>query len=112
MAKGINWGPDLGAPVLVTAVDLILETTAPEYTKWGTGIMAIGGYLGNQFDWGGDFIKNVGIAALPAAAKNVYDWAKAGMATRPNRKVAFRRSPVSHYPAEAPSAPFTGVKLT
>lgn len=112
---GINAVNDLGAPVLVTAVDLTIETVAPDYSKYATGIMAVGGYLGAYFNYGGDFVKNVGIASLPAFAKNIYDWARAGTtagrargATRPMK---FQRSTVSRYPATHTEAPFPGVKL-
>ena len=108
---GIKMANDLGAPLLVTAVDLIVETTAPDWTKWATGIMAVGGYAGAYFNYGGDFVKNVGIAALPAAAKNIYDWARAGTPVTRTRKLAFSRG-VSRYPAPAGEAPFTGVKLS
>lgn len=112
MAKGINWGPDLGAPVVVTAIDLVLESTAPTYTKWATGIMAVGGYIGNYADWGGDFIKNVGIAALPAFGKNIYDYVKGGMSAAPKSNALAFRSRVSAYPSPAGSAPFGAVRLT
>lgn len=109
MANNINVAPDLGAPLLVTAVDLIIESTAPDWSKWATGIMALGGYAGAYLGYGGDFVKNVGIAALPACAKNVYDWARAGTPVTKARK--FTPRSVSRYPAPASEAPFAGVKL-
>jgi len=108
----IKMVPDIGAPLLVTAIDLTVESTAPEYTKWVTGAMAVGGYVAAYMNWGGDFVKNMAIAALPAAAKNTYDWAKGGMTSKATRKVAFHRSGVTRYPAPASEAPFTGNKLT
>jgi hypothetical protein len=106
----IKWVPDLGAPVAVTAVDLIIESTAPDYSKWATGIMAAGGYLGAAMGWGGDFVKNIGIAALPAAAKNIYDWAREGTSSKSVSRARFQRAPVSRpvtrYPAPLEEAPF------
>lgn len=104
--------PDLGAPVAVTAVDLMLEQFAPDYSKWATGIMALGGYVGSYLNFGGDFVKNVGIASLPAFAKNVYDYFTSGSTTRAANSVQFRRAPVSRFPAPAPQKEFGGVRIT
>jgi hypothetical protein len=108
----IKFVPDMGAPVAVTAVDLLLEQFAPDYSKWATGIMAVGGYVGAYLNFGGDFVKNVGIASLPAFAKNLYDWATSGAsATRAaSRNLSFRRA--SRWPAPATETEFTGTKIT
>ncbi len=110
----IKWVPDLGAPLAVIAVDLTIESTAPDYSKWATGLMAVGGYLASGMGWGGDFAKNLGIAALPAFGKNLYDYARGGASSRSSGKMAFRRVAGQHsrYPAPASSAPFGQVKLT
>ncbi len=107
----IKWVSDLGAPLAVVAVDLTIESTAPNYSKWATGIMAAGGYLAAWQGWGGDFVKNVGIASLPAFAKNIYDYVKGGAASHASRSMSFRRAAVSRYPAPAQEAPFQGVRL-
>lgn len=90
----IKFVSDLGAPLLVTAIDIGVDMTAPGYSKWATGILAVGGYLGAFTGWGGDFVKNVGIAALPAAAKNIYDWARGGtpVTNRASRGLSFHRT--------------------
>jgi hypothetical protein len=75
--------------------------------------MAAGGYVGAWMGWGGDFLKNVGISALPGAAEKLYDKVK-GMSARPSRssrQLAFHRSPVSRYPASATETPFQGTRL-
>jgi hypothetical protein len=105
----IKWIPDLGAPVAVTAVDLLLETYKPTWNKWATGVLAVGGYVGSYMNFGGDFVKNVGIAALPAFAKNIYNWAKGGTASHAT-PVTFRRS-VARYPAPALEPQFGGARL-
>lgn len=106
--------PDLGAPIAVTAVDLLLEKFAPEYTKWATGAMALGGYVGAYMGFGGDFVKNVGISALPAFAKNLYDYIVGGGTTTTRRAnaTAFRRAPVSRWPAPATQTEFANTRIT
>jgi hypothetical protein len=105
--------PDVGAPVAVTAIDLMLDKFAPTYSKWATGIMAVGGFVGAYMGYGGDFVKNVGIASLPAFAKNIYDYLMAGTtaASRPG-SVSFRRANVSRWPAPATEKEFAGTRIT
>ena len=111
----IKFIPDLGAPLTVIAVDLIVDSQAPDYAKWATGIMAVGGFVGSYLNKGGDYVKNIGIAALPAFGKNLYDYAR-GMGCRPSTsgRMAFKRAAAraTRYPAPAQETPFQGVKLT
>lgn len=107
---GIKMVPDLGAPLTVTAVDLITETAAPNWNEWASYILAAGGYLGGWMGWGGDFMKNVGIASFPWAAKKLYERVKGGAAPV-SRRLSYRASGVSRYPARALEEPFQGVKL-
>jgi len=100
---------DLGAPIAVVAVDLITETTAPTYNEWAAYILAGGGYIGAFMGWGGPFLKNVGIASLPWAAKKIYNRVKGGAGA--SRRLSFRQAGVSRLPAPAYSVPFQGVKL-
>jgi len=105
--------PDVGAPLAVTAVDLITETTAPDWNEWAAYIMAAGGYLGSFTGWGGDMVKNVGIASFPWAAKKIYERVRGGAGA--GHRLAFRapvsRSSVSRYPAPATKSPFEGTRL-
>lgn len=78
--------PDFGAPLAVTAVDLVVETTMPQWNNWAAYLCAGGGYLGAWMGWGGEFTKNFGIAALPWAAKKLYYQFMGGT----SRKVSFR----------------------
>lgn len=100
---------DVGAPIVVVAADLITETAAPTWNEPLAYIAAIGGYVGAQMGFGGDFVKNIGIASLPWAAKKLYIRVK-GMTAAPAARMAFRPS-VSRYPAPAEQSPFEGVRL-
>ena len=103
--------PDLGAPLAVTAVDLMTETWAPTWNEWTAYIAAVGGYLGGFMGWGGDFTKNVGIASFPWAAKKLYDRVRGGAVTRTSNRMSFRKGSVARYPAPAYETQFAGVKL-
>ncbi|MFA5401491.1 MAG: hypothetical protein WC359_13660 [Dehalococcoidia bacterium] len=92
---------DLGAPAAVVAVDLITEKFAPDWNEWATYLMAIGGYAGALLNFGGDFVKNMGIAAFPAAAHNVYNRFAAGTSRKASSRLAFR-----------PAAQYTGIRQT
>jgi len=81
---------DLGAPLAVTAVDLVTQETAPDWNEWASYIMAGGGYAGALMNFGGEFVKNVGIASLPLAARNIYARIKGGSAKMASSRLAFR----------------------
>lgn len=100
---------DIGAPLTVTAVDLITETAAPDWNEWIAYVMAGGSYLAGWMGWGGGFIKNVGIASLPWAAKKLYERVRGGAGSRASRFV--RRSAVSRYPAPTMETEFAGARL-
>jgi hypothetical protein len=98
--------PDVGAPIAVVAADLVTESVAEgKWNEWASYIVAAGGYLGGFMNWGGDFTKNLGIAALPWAAKNIYNRIRGGTSA----PVTLRR--VSRYPAPAGQTNFQGTKL-
>lgn len=102
---------DLGAPAAVTVVDLALESTRPDWNEWGAYIMAGAGYIGAWQGFGGDFVKNVGIASFPWAAKKIYERVRG---TAVNSQLALRkvaRHSVARYPAPAYSEEFAGVRL-
>ena len=100
---GIRLMEDLGAPAVVVGVDLVTETAAPDWNEWIAYIMAAGGYVGAWMGWGGDFMKNVGIASFPWAAKKVYERVRGGT-TKLSKHV-------SRYPAPATKTPFQGSRL-
>lgn len=101
---------DVGAPLAVVGVDLITETAAPAWNEWIAYLAAAGGYLGAVMGWGGPFLKNVGIASLPWAAKKLYTRVRGGVTGSPSR-LQFKRSGVSRYPATAEKSPFEGLRL-
>lgn len=106
---------DVGAPLAVTAVELITETTVPQYNEWAAYLLAIGGYAGSMMGYGGDFVKNVGIASMPWAAKKVYDRVKSmtGGTTGGTSRLALRRvaAPITRYPAPSYNNEFAGIRL-
>ena len=105
----IKMGPDVGAPLAVTAVNLVTETIWPRYANWFTYGMTLVGYVSGWANWGGDTLKNVGVSSLPLTAKSIYDTVRA---TPVSKGLSYRSAGrVSRYPAPAGEAPFAGVKL-
>jgi len=97
---------DIGAPIAVTAVDLISETVAPDWNEWLAYISAVGGYGLAVWGVGGDMALKYGIASLPWAAKKIYNRARGWM---PAASKATTR--VTRYPASATQTNFQGVRL-
>jgi len=85
--------PDVGAPLAVAAVDIVMDTTAPQFSEWARYGMAGLGYVAGWMGWGGDGLKNVGIAALPMAVKSIYNRVRGvqGMARSVRRPVSVRQ---------------------
>lgn len=105
----MNWVNDLGAPVAVTAIDLIVESTAPEWNEWASYIVAGGGWLAQTLGWlRGDFSKNMAIAATPWACKNIYQRVR-GITGSPVRRLTTRS--VSRWPAPLVEQPFGGARM-
>ncbi len=69
----INMVPDIGSPLTVVAVDLVAESFIPAQAEWADYAMTIGGYLAAFMGWGGDYIKNIGVASAPLTARKIYD---------------------------------------
>ena len=69
--------PDVGAPAVVIGVDLLTQEYAPNYNELASYIMAGGAYIATALRLvkgpGEDVVKNIGIAALPLAARNILD---------------------------------------
>lgn len=92
---GIKMMEDVGAPATVAAVDIITLEVAPDWNEWAGYIMAAGGYVGGFMNFGGPFVKNVGIASLDWAARSLYQRVRGGTTRKvTNKKVAFRPAPV------------------
>ena len=68
---------DLGAPAVVFAVNKIIDTQKPTWERpVGIGLAAAGYILGGVMGIGGNFMKNVGIAAAPWAFEGIYSYIK------------------------------------
>lgn len=107
----IKLGPDLGAPLAVTAINLASEAMLPKQTNWFSYGMTAVGYLAGWAGWGGDILKNIGVASLPLSAKAIYDSVRGTPVS--GRAVSYRTAGrVGVYPSAAREAPFQGVKLT
>ena len=100
---------DIGAPLAVTAIDLIVEKTKPEWNTWASYIVAVGSYVGAWMGWGGPFVKNMGIASFPWAAKNIGRQVGFITAGTPGR-VAYRRV-AGRWPAPSNEPPFGAARL-
>jgi|GEM_PF-2095964 len=73
--------PDLGAPALVFVADWATSTYDEKTTGFKLNrpvgiLLAIGGYAGAMFGWGGDFVKNIGIASFDWAANSIVSYIK------------------------------------
>lgn len=102
--------PDLGGPAVVTVVDLGTKAMAPKWNEWITYGMAVVGYVGGWMGWGGDFVKNIGIASFPLAAEKLYDRFKTGAGA--SQRLSYRPAGVSRFPAPAYDTQFEGVRLS
>ena len=110
----IRWVDDLGAPAVVTLASIGVDQVKPSLDRpMGIGLSAAGYILGGYMNIGGNFMKNVGIAAAPWAMRSIYEWAKgAGLGGRVNNtRLASVRGRVSRYPGPARDEEFSGVKL-
>lgn len=78
---------DVGAPVAVAAVDIVSAAAKPEWNEWIMYGVTLAGYVGSQMNKGGNFLKNVGISAMPTALKLVYNRVKTmtGASARPSQ---------------------------
>lgn len=99
---------DVVAPLTVTAIDLGVESIAPNRNELASYILVAGAYLAASMGRGGDFVKNMGIASMPWAAKNIYNRAR-GISAQVSRRLSVRR--VSRYPAPYTEEPFGGARL-
>ena len=97
---------DVGAPLAVTAVNIVSRTSIPEYHDWIIYAITVAGYVGAWMGWGGDFLKQMGVSSLPLTADKIYERVRGGAGA--GRRLAFR---ASRYPAPAEKSPYAGVKL-
>lgn len=97
--------PDVGAPLAVAAVNIASRTAFPDYHDWVVYCMTVLGYVAGWMNWGGDFVKQIGVSSLPLTADKIYERVKGGAGSR----LSMRR--VSRYPAPATQSPYEGVRL-
>ena len=102
---------DVGAPLAVTAVDILTTEMAPDWNEYAAYILTGLGYVTAFMNvrTGGDFLKNVGIASLPLTARHIYERVKGAPATRrvqATSRMALR--PVSSRPIERSYQPEFG----
>lgn len=102
--------PDLGAPVVVFGIDQVAKRTIPEWSEWVVYAETLAGYLAGWMGWGGDFVKNIGVASLPASLNQITERVAGGAGSKGSSRLAFRRA-VARYPGSAQETPFQGVKL-
>jgi len=97
---------DVGAPLAVTAINIVSRVSIPEYHDWLIYATTIAGYVGGWMGWGGDFLKQMGVSSLPLTADKIYERVRGGAGA--SRRLAFK---ASRYPAPAVKTPYEGVKL-
>jgi len=75
---------DVGAPLTVTAVDILTTEMAPDWNEYAAYILTGLGYVTAFMNvrTGGEFLKNVGIASLPLTARHIYERVKGGTTRR------------------------------
>jgi len=101
----IRWAEDLGAPAVVAAVDILVDKQKPTWSRpVGIALAAAGYILGGYMRIGGNFMKNIGIAAAPWAFESIYGYiTEAGGVTgaRAGSRLTMRpASRVGSYPAQ------------
>lgn len=74
---------DVGAPLAVTAVDILTLEMAPDWNEYSSYILTGVGYLGGFFmpgKWSA-FLTQLGATSLPLTARHIYERVKAGTPT-------------------------------
>lgn len=110
----LNMAADLGAPLVNVAADLITEKVRPDANEWVAYGMCAVGYVLAFMGIGGDFAKNIGVSALPWAAKHIAYRAgfTPGMARSvrgPVRSAGVTR--LSRYPGTSTPSEFSTARL-
>jgi len=102
----IRFVEDLGPPAVVTVADVLVSEQKPEwYRPVGIGLAAAGYVAGGMFGMGGQFIKNLGIAAAPWAFRSIYEYIKEATSPVSGRTVVMQPrarvgTRVGSYPAQ------------
>jgi hypothetical protein len=78
----IKFAVDVGVPLGVTVVDLLSESAAPASNEPIAYLAAGLGYIGAGMGFGGDAVKNMGIASFDWAGKHLYNRVKSMAGTK------------------------------
>jgi len=77
---------DVGAPAVVTAIDMLTLEMAPDYNEIASYVMTGVGYVAGGLGLGGrsmqDFLTKVGIASLPLTARAIRERVKSPVSQR------------------------------
>ena len=101
----INWKDDVGAPLVVTAIDIAVEATTPQWDEYVAYGLPIGTWLLAGMNRGGTFVKNMAIASTPTMANRIYRQIRGGVSGRVSSRI-------SRWPAPIVEQPFGGARLT
>lgn len=107
--RNINLKDDIGAPLAVTAANLAVRSWKPAWEEYMVYGITLAGFVGAYMNWGGNFVKNIGIAELPLAAEKVYDRIRGLKTSSTTSRVALGR--VSRYPAPPAASNFGGARM-
>ena len=101
----IQWKDDLGAPLVVTAIDIAVEATAPQWDEYVAYGLPIATWLAAGFNKGGTFVKNMAIASTPTMANRIYRQIRGGgVSGRIGKRI-------TRWPAPIVEQPFGGARL-
>ena len=106
----IRMVPDVGAPLAVAGINIAGRTVFPDYHDYLIYGMTALGYIGGWMNWGGDFLKQMGVSSLPLTADKIYERIRGGVTHGASSRLALRRR-VSRYPAAAVDREFRGARL-
>ena len=96
----IKMTEDLGAPVVVALANIVTKEVQPDWNEWAHYILTAVGYGAGFMNFGGNFVKNLGVASLSGTIDHIYTRVKSGTVTRsPAGRMNYR--PV-HAPVHAP----------
>jgi hypothetical protein len=73
---------DLGAPATAIAADMVTLELVPQANEWVSYGLTILGYAGALLGFGGNYVKNLGVASLPLTARHIYERVKTPVARR------------------------------
>lgn len=73
---------DIGAPLAVSAVNIVGRTTMPQYHDYLVYGMSALGLVAGYMNWGGDFVKQMGVSSLPLTVDKIYERVTATPVTR------------------------------